>query len=280
MKKINFDLVNTTGVSILIFLDSSFLYVWMRASLAWEGPTSQSLFSWIHLSYIPGRDGDDGGVCRSLNPYFPGFIFLISLIIMSKKRCSPVVSILIFLDSSFLCTSNVEVTNIEKYSLNPYFPGFIFLILLYIGLSIVRVSLSQSLFSWIHLSYNNTKWKWFSSEHLSSQSLFSWIHLSYSFTMRAQKSALTIKSQSLFSWIHLSYMRKFRMENSTLLMSQSLFSWIHLSYSETDQCKTCHSRWCLNPYFPGFIFLICQGKGSRGCPVPVSILIFLDSSFL
>ena len=143
-------------VSILIFLDSSFLQsiicVARRMSsrcclnpyfpgfifLILDGFVtvlrtviqSQSLFSWIHLSY-----GKKGTICWSssdfcLNPYFPGFIFLM------KER-------------------QFHVGICKVIRLNPYFPGFIFLINCLCLIWTVILRTSQSLFSWIHLSYRS-----------------------------------------------------------------------------------------------------------------------------
>ena len=140
--------------------------------------------------------------------------------------------------------------------------------------------LSQSLFSWIHLSYGKEPflvlWR-----GRRSQSLFSWIHLSYQLSITYFLTPLLL-SQSLFSWIHLSYKKEITFWLSVLLPSQSLFSWIHLSYAtegviyekilyfvsiliflDSSFLSKKEELWrnfifllSLNPYFPGFIFLI------------------------
>ena len=98
----------------------------------------------------------------------------------------------------------------------------------------------------------------------------------------------------------------FDMKNLFWYLSQSLFSWIHLSYKRGEKNETFRRLRGLNPYFPGFIFLIASSglTSEMYCTVsqslfswihlsykggdrmkrisvhPVSILIFLDSSFL
>ena len=68
-----------------------------------------------------------------LNPYFPGFIFLISVAFPPDSA--------------------------HTGSLNPYFPGFIFLIKKREVEKMGEYVKSQSLFSWIHLSYGRRKIK-------------------------------------------------------------------------------------------------------------------------
>ena len=92
------------GVSILIFLDSSFLYM-NQVNFNCHNSPSQSLFSWIHLSYRLIGIRLNGKISIRLNPYFPGFIFLICKARKGGKGLLEDVSILIFLDSSFLYTN-------------------------------------------------------------------------------------------------------------------------------------------------------------------------------
>ena len=89
------------------------------------------------------------------------------------------------------------------YYLNPYFPGFIFLIARLKERYRPSTKLSQSLFSWIHLSYYDYACL-LGLNMAGSQSLFSWIHLSYDMPTW-ERQHWTLGSQSLFSWIHLSY---------------------------------------------------------------------------
>ena len=163
---------------------------------------SQSLFSWIHLSYA----------------------FQIRKLILSRK------------------------------CLNPYFPGFIFLIGERRSYYDQCNKRSQSLFSWIHLSYPNHPHD-LPNSSFPSQSLFSWIHLSYR-RIRPHYRMQGVRSQSLFSWIHLSYCIRKTKLRFQISLSQSLFSWIHLSYHYVGEEGTPDYFVCLNPYFPGFIFLI------------------------
>ena len=104
---------------------------------------SQSLFSWIHLSYciIPLITLH---WIISLNPYFPGFIFLIH-----THSLNPYFPGFIFLIDIESCPLRGQTRN----RLNPYFPGFIFLIASSGLTSEMYCTVSQSLFSWIHLSY-------------------------------------------------------------------------------------------------------------------------------
>ena len=89
-----------------------------------------------------------------------------------------------------------------------------------------------------------------------SQSLFSWIHLSY-FRCLSSRLRAHRESQSLFSWIHLSYKEKRGRKNgrickvSILIFLDSSFLW-----KEKNKMKKEKELFCLNPYFPGFIFLI------------------------
>ena len=140
--------------------------------------------------------------------------------------------------------------------------------------------MSQSLFSWIHLSYVDPT----DTEGLEVIAVSILIFLDSSFLWKDNMviiNALAMKSQSLFSWIHLSYKEFEMLKEMICKESQSLFSWIHLSYEWSNVFKNrCWSN-CLNPYFPGFIFLICRRLvGNHKGPGFVSILIFLDSSFL
>ena len=89
---------------------------------------SQSLFSWIHLSYNIKKIMEYTKEVGGLNPYFPGFIFL-----MPRKK------------GRMSCCGSTR--------LNPYFPGFIFLIETIADFLADGLLESQSLFSWIHLSY-------------------------------------------------------------------------------------------------------------------------------
>ena len=72
-------------------------------------------------------------------------------------------------------------------------------------------------------------------------------------------------SQSLFSWIHLSYCISGCAKRSGSSASQSLFSWIHLSYSHINDNRRIHVNLGLNPYFPGFIFLINSSDQTIAC---------------
>ena len=139
------------------------------------------------------------------------------------------VSILIFLDSSFLWCWNQYFNGTPGYGLNPYFPGFIFLIRIILYPDNSSDSMSQSLFSWIHLSYNK-------KEVLILKKL--------------EFVSILIFLDSSFLCNKFSILRRILYE-----MSQSLFSWIHLSYSKTG-----------------------ERRGNE--TFRVSILIFLDSSFL
>ena len=166
-------------VSILIFLDSSFLYVKPGKEGKVSSKMSQSLFSWIHLSYANRilEGWAYYNVC--LNPYFPGFIFLIA------KSDSP------FRSAAFT-------------SLNPYFPGFIFLIWWRSWTISKFTMLSQSLFSWIHLSYEILS---YALSMMESVSILFFLDSSFlSLGLAVGGSAMEM-SQSLFSWIHLSYQR-------------------------------------------------------------------------
>ena len=138
---------------------------------------SQSLFSWIHLSYANMLEFIRLFIDSSLNPYFPGFIFLIlqqqflklagnkpsqslfSWIHLSypvkvrERSFFSCVSILIFLDSSFLWMGKID----------PERAMFEVSILIFLDSSFLSeesaevayqvMGASQSLFSWIHLSY-------------------------------------------------------------------------------------------------------------------------------
>ncbi len=70
------------------------------------------------------------------------------------------------------------------------------------------------------------------------------------------KYYIFVESQSLFSWIHLSYIPNLGINDISRPKSQSLFSWIHLSYEGEKEWNSCFWKCCLNPYFPGFIFLM------------------------
>ena len=116
-------------VSILIFLDSSFLYI-IFVIINQRRKMSQSLFSWIHLSYKTHRRRGkyEGKYC--LNPYFPGFIFLILLrayVCMHLFLTSQ--SLFSWIHLSYRNKSMDRDPGAGK-RLNPYFPGFIFLIIL------------------------------------------------------------------------------------------------------------------------------------------------------
>ena len=167
------------------------------------------------------------------------------------------------------------------------------------------MEMSQSLFSWIHLSYCISGCAKRSGSS-ASQSLFSWIHLSYKSAnisssidfksclnpyfpgfiflilyIDPRLDAVSMESQSLFSWIHLSY--TMRMASlKTILFWVSILIFLDSSFLyEENKLWFGEYDWCLNPYFPGFIFLIyLAGMAMMVVYAAVSILIFLDSSFL
>ncbi len=141
-----------------------------------------------------------------------------------------------------------------EFYLNPYFPGFIFLIARLKERYRPSTKLSQSLFSWIHLSYMPISKKLQKGIVLKSQSLFSWIHLSYANMLEFIRLFIDSSLNPYFpGFIFLILQQQF-LKLAGNKPSQSLFSWIHLSYPVKVRERS---------------FFSC-----------VSILIFLDSSFL
>ena len=165
-------------VSILIFLDSSFLYVKPGKEGKVSSKMSQSLFSWIHLSYTPTRR-------------------------RRGKKWKKSQSLFSWIHLSY-ANRILEGWAYYNVCLNPYFPGFIFLIWWRSWTISKFTMLSQSLFSWIHLSYEILS---YALSMMESVSILFFLDSSFlSLGLAVGGSAMEM-SQSLFSWIHLSYQR-------------------------------------------------------------------------